>query len=338
MALKFIGIDLESPSGKVLWIDGRFLNGPKNGIARDTNEIIQEIREVMNCTILPWPSSIMGNSRISWKIFTMVQVITNQKIVTPPRFKGTLFQPQLGPLLPGVGMFNWVVRLHDIFPATNPEWFRRIDAIQFKKSLNLALNRGAYFICDSESTQNSLFQFAGETKVNSTVRYCKALELSDYLCQSCLACKRLKANAIPIRYFLTVGTIEPRKNYEFALNFWKTQVKEAHTLIIVGRPGWKTNFLQLKLKKTSKSVLWLNDVCDGALKILYAKCVSYISFSLNEGFNLPAMEASQLKVPLILSDIPVHRELHFGNANFYRSSEELEAEIGLALKNPGRLF
>lgn len=42
---------------------------------------------------------------------------------------------------------------------------------------------------------------------------------------------------------------------------------------------------------------------------LYRGATAFVSLSKSEGFNLSAAEAATLQVPLLLSDIPVHREL-----------------------------
>jgi glycosyltransferase involved in cell wall biosynthesis len=257
--------------------------------------------------------------------------MSKQKLRLPSRYRGILVQPQLGPLIPGSGIIKWIIRLHDIFPITNPEWFRRIDVIQFTASLNLALEYQAEFICDSFASQNYLLGYAKRYKVNSRVVYCKAPSLSDELCKNCMACKSIEQNLLPKSFFLTVGTIEPRKNYNFALDFWGRKFRNREILIIVGRAGWKTKLLRFKLRCNKSSVLWFKQVCDGALRILYSNSRCYISFSLNEGFDLPAMEARSFNIPLLLTDIEIHRELHEGNAMFFKSENELEFRINSLL-------
>jgi glycosyltransferase involved in cell wall biosynthesis len=138
-------------------------------------------------------------------------------------------------------------------------------------------------------------------------------------------------------YFLSVGTIEPRKNYSFGLSAWRDFVTESNfvgNLIIVGRPGWKTHDTQKELRRAiNEQVIWMSNCCDGALEKLYAGTQALISFSLAEGFDLPPMEARQrYQKSLILSDIPVHREFHEDYAVFFSNKLEL---IEL-LKNPRR--
>jgi len=53
---------------------------------------------------------------------------------------------------------------------------------------------------------------------------------------------------------------------------------------------------------------------------LYQGATAFISLSTFEGFNLSAAEAATLGVPLLLSDIPVHREL-FADYAFFVGSE-----------------
>lgn len=53
---------------------------------------------------------------------------------------------------------------------------------------------------------------------------------------------------------------------------------------------------------------------------LYMGATAFISLSTFEGFNLSAAEAATLGVPLLLSDIPVHRELFAGYGFFVGSA------------------
>jgi len=236
-------------------------------------------------------------------------------------------------LLPGPGITTWIVRLHDIFPVTNPEWFRKIDALQFKKSLDFAIHKDALFLCDSKTSQENLLRYAKNYNINSRVLLCRTPVLSDQLCKVCDGCNAIATESLPDVYFLTVGTIEPRKNYEFALSFWNSRFKGVGCLIVVGKPGWKSKFVQFRLRKNRCGIFWFRSMCDGALKELYLKSNAYVSFSLDEGFNLPAMEARSLGVPLILTDIPIHHELHNGKAMLYKTADELEVSLKLVFND-----
>lgn len=59
---------------------------------------------------------------------------------------------------------------------------------------------------------------------------------------------------------------------------------------------------------------------------LYLGATAFISLSMFEGFNLSAAEAATLGVPLLLSDIPVHREL-FAGYGFFVGGEPCDLDL-----------
>ncbi|MFK8252008.1 glycosyltransferase [Ancylobacter terrae] len=63
----------------------------------------------------------------------------------------------------------------------------------------------------------------------------------------------------------------------------------------------------------------LGFVSRGALDALYRRALAFVSLSYFEGFNLSAGEAATHRTPLILSHLPVHREL-FGHGSGARSA------------------
>ena len=59
-------------------------------------------------------------------------------------------------------------------------------------------------------------------------------------------------------------------------------------------------------------------VHNSELNVLYKNALAFVNFSLMEGFNIGIAEAGAKKIPLILSDIEVHREVSKGEALFAR--------------------
>jgi glycosyltransferase involved in cell wall biosynthesis len=180
------------------------------------------------------------------------------------------------------------------------------------------------FLCDSMATQRDLIDLCGDRKVLSFVVPCQIQSEITNQCTRCFACKNIQ-NLSSGNYFLSVGTIEPRKNYALALETWGSFGGSGPSLLIVGKPGWKTKDLQKRLKSAKKlGITWINECCDGALETLYSNCKGLISFSFAEGFDLPPMEVRQRhSKPLLLSDIPVHREFHSDSAVFFTKSSDL---------------
>ena len=125
--------------------------------------------------------------------------------------------------------------------------------------------------------------------------------------------------------FLMVGTVEPRKGHKQVLDameiLWQTfpQCK----LIIVGRTGWgMSNFIN-EIKNNNnfnKKLFLLQGVSDEVLESIYENSSCLIAASEGEGFGLPIIEAAKKKIPLILRDIPVFREVAGPFAHYFENN------------------
>jgi glycosyltransferase involved in cell wall biosynthesis len=248
------------------------------------------------------------------------------------------YAPQVMPKLYKV---PHLVRVHDIFPLTNPEWFRLKSRIYFILAMKTQMR--SFFLFDSMTSKNEFVKYFGELTLNNhAVMYCKTRELSKgNFCKSCSGCVQLDILKKE-HYGLAVGTIEPRKNYEYLLENWASLLQgreEKLKLYIVGSKGWKTLSVTRRLGAGVKNVVWLEKVCDSSLHELYANAALFVSASKAEGFNLPVREALSFGIPVVLSDIDVHRELYSNEALFFKlnSIHSLNEALKKALDDPLRV-
>lgn len=114
--------------------------------------------------------------------------------------------------------------------------------------------------------------------------------------------------------FLMVSTIEPRKNHAYVLDAFDVLWAQGITaqLIIVGRVGWKIDELMQRLQQhpqLNKQLFLFHDLTDAELSYAYQHSTALIFSSFAEGFGLPIIEALQQGLPVIASDIAVHREI-----------------------------
>jgi len=124
-------------------------------------------------------------------------------------------------------------------------------------------------------------------------------------------------------YFVYVGTIEPRKNLAFLLAVWRqlaAQCGEATPrLLLVGRRGWENESVVDLLERSAQLAPWVIEVSgltdQGLINVLRGAS-GLVSPSYVEGFGLPLVEASAVGTPLIVSDIPAHREVAGQGATF----------------------
>ncbi len=142
----------------------------------------------------------------------------------------------------------------------------------------------------------------------------------------------------PTPFFMSVGTLEPRKAYSIALDAFEKLWAEGcdARYVIVGRPGWNTRALQRRVREHAefgRRLFWLRDASDADLFHLYPRARALIFPSFTEGFGMPLVEAAHHGVRVIASDIPVFREVGGDGAVYFDllDSQSLAARVKEAL-------
>lgn len=113
-------------------------------------------------------------------------------------------------------------------------------------------------------------------------------------------------------YFVTVGTIEPRKNHAFLLDIWQqmhTEDTPLPQLVIIGNRGWNNEAVFRRLDANPAGVIELNGLNDAAMAALVQGARALLFPSLAEGFGLPPGEAILLGTPVVTTDLAVIREI-----------------------------
>lgn len=148
----------------------------------------------------------------------------------------------------------------------------------------------------------------------------------------------LTSSKVP--YFLSVGSIEPRKNHALILDaldeLWSQGIFV--NLVIVGSYGWKSEaFLERVANHPmlDKQLFLLRRTTDAELTHLYSKTAGLIIASIAEGFGLPIVEAFQRGAQVICSDIPVFREIAGQRAVYFdpKNHTELVSKIRMISQN-----
>jgi len=128
----------------------------------------------------------------------------------------------------------------------------------------------------------------------------------------------------PLRFLLSVGTIEPRKNHAILLEaFDRLEAKDAG-LVLVGRKGWMADDVLAALTghpDFGKRVFWLTALDDQALLSLYRHAYASVLPSQYEGYGLPVVEALSQGCVTVASDAGSLPEVVAGHAVFFRRGD-----------------
>jgi glycosyltransferase involved in cell wall biosynthesis len=108
------------------------------------------------------------------------------------------------------------------------------------------------------------------------------------------------------RFWLSVGTIEPRKNQRRLLEAYALYIRAGGfrmPLVLAGGSGWlMEDFARVAAQLGLEDLIRVTGyVTDEELAWLYQNCFGHIYVSLFEGFGLPILEGMQFGAPSIVS-------------------------------------
>jgi len=117
------------------------------------------------------------------------------------------------------------------------------------------------------------------------------------------------------KYFLYVGGYDQRKNIKQLIEEFNL-IESDYKLVLAGGKILNKKLYSDFDKTEHKNIIKTGFIDEKSLAALYKGAAAFINLSKLEGFNLPILEAANCETPLILSDIPVHREVAKNAAMF----------------------
>lgn len=143
------------------------------------------------------------------------------------------------------------------------------------------------------------------------------------------------------RFVLTVGRIEPRKNYLILLEAFVEQqlYKKGYDLVIVGTPDLKyTAFSEyyFQLSEDVKKHVKIMSVPFKDLVALYKAASLFVFPSLAEGFGIPPLEAINYDCPILCSNSTAMLEFGLPDEVLFcpTDKEELKRKMKTLLNSP----
>jgi len=230
--------------------------------------------------------------------------------------------------------------VYDLIPLDYPQFFKPPFPAKFADWLATLTDHADSFLTISESVRSRLVSYLHEQ--GKSAKNTESFRLGADLPQRKAGgdvrpeLRSVFEASKPRPTYLTVGTIEPRKNHQYLLDafdqLWDQQTPIQ--LCIVGRQGWKCDDIVDRIRKHrlfNSALFWFDNLDDNELDYCYRHARALIAPSHAEGFGLPIVEAQLHGLPVLASDIPVHREVG-GAACIYfdiGSPKQLRAELTL---------
>ena len=207
--------------------------------------------------------------------------------------------------------------VHDLLPIDYPEFWPRGHEDCFVQRLDCIINRATAIIT---STRDVKLRIEREYRRRG-VRPVPILAVP-FAPRPTISRTSMPRVSSDRPYFLIVGTLEPRKNHLFILNVWRHLAETMETpprLVIVGKRAWNSEAIFDMIERSPclhSSVYQICGLADDALRQLLAQARALLMPSFAEGFGIPVIEALNVGVPVVASDIPVFHEITKGTATF----------------------
>ncbi|MFH1387043.1 MAG: glycosyltransferase family 1 protein [bacterium] len=331
-------------------IDGRTLTRDSYGIGVYTKKIIENLLEIdqaneyyvffdspdipafnwlssrVKAVYVPFPgvSRRPGNNYAApfWENISLPFFLKRLKI---DAYLGSNF---MIPLITGV---PGVVVVHGMAPfvlhGDEEPWLWKK---YFCAMVRLSTLKARKIITVSQDVKNDLIKYLGTPAEKITVVRLAYDPLFQVIKdQAFLSEIKAKYN-LPDKFFFFVGGLSARKNLINmlrAFSILKRKYNVPHKLVLAGGQwhGAEAVLAEVEKLDLKVDVFFLGVVPhDKTLAGLYNLADFYVAPSFHEAFNLPVVEAIACGCPVILADIPAHRE-NIGEAAYYGNHLDVEA-------------
>ena len=307
-------------------VNARFLTQRVTGVQRFAIEISKILRKLNDQVVFIAPPDILDQG-LAKELGAIVIGKNKGTIWEQVDLRNYLILNQK-PLLvnfcnTGLLFYNrQIVTIHDMSYKVNPKWFSKKFYLWYNFLISHIAKRSLKIQTVSNASKTDIVKYLKVKPEKISVIY------NSYYLNTNNNFEKITGD----KYFLTVSSFDPRKNLDNLVKAFK-KIDEKIKLVIVGSNS--SNFASDDKLPDKKNIIIMGYVSDLELVSLMNNAEIFIYLSFYEGFGLPPIEAMYMGCPVIVSDIPAHREV-CGSAALYTdpySIEDIKNKITFMLNN-----
>lgn len=243
----------------------------------------------------------IGGSRKPWWMRRIMQTVYGAAFRFSAKKYNLYHEPNHIPMAADVPV---VTTVHDLSVLIYPKWHPADRVRWYEAEFDKGVSRTARFIAASEFTKAEMVKRLSIAPERIDVTY-QAPRAAFGVSNPERVRNVLEELRLPPRFFLFVGTLEPRKNIPCLLESYAAlpaPLRERHPLVIVGAWGWNQDALRDRVSHLiGKTVHIVGYQTDETLAALYSACIALVWPTYYEGFGLPPLEAMACGAAVIAS-------------------------------------
>lgn len=202
-----------------------------------------------------------------------------------------------------------VVTVHDCIPWVDREYRRGILSAMYHSRSRKSVALADAVLTVSEVSKQEIVDVCGVDADKVSVVYNDAgPEFKSSVDETVLMDVLGRFGLRPGEFFLYCGGYDRRKNVEYLVSeFLHGDFTEQ--LVLAGGKLFDNSLYCDPVAFKNEKIVRTGFLDGEELAVLYGNCKAFVHLSRKEGFNIPLVEAANCSAPLILSDIPIHREI-----------------------------
>ena len=222
-----------------------------------------------------------------------------------------------------------IVCIHDINSTVNPQLFSRYHVFKTTLEKKIAVKRAKKLLAVSHFSASEIARYFKypESKITVVPNAWQHMER--------LETKGDSESLYGVKkgtYYFSMSSIAPTKNFKWIMEAAKQNPDDM--FLIAGGIDPKT-FGVSSLEDESPNVKYVGRVSDEEAKILMRDCKAFLFPSFYEGFGIPPLEALACGAPrIVVSDIPVMREVYGDTANYIDPSDYDNIDLKKTMSEP----